>query len=303
MQLSFSSLTKSPRKITKLVALASSLVLSACGYSFTNIPTLTPNLAYITIQSSDLQFFRAMQRSLTQASLTVISPDATKEQLSQVVTQISKLEVRSQAPALTALTKAQQERALANATPPQTKQSSAQNRNNKAPTAVLGGYAHDNNISECVGENLTFACVAKYIPHLAITNISRQNKSLSLFTDGTTAQQLVVTDVQSDLYIPYLGKIEINEILTDSQLYNAQDPLTNLRAKETLEQVYNGLITDALAAKVIYVLQAQTNAQLYQLGQALSEREYKIQQTSDRLVRQAQQEQKALQSRLDAQKN
>lgn len=261
--------------------LVAPLVLTSCSnLELANIPKYDSAYQYITLTSSDIKMYRALKDALTKQHLEVITPQSSKQQLEHVVQVVSSFYQRSYGYIPDAKVNLQQDTNL--------KQKSSTQKNDKHIELTNKSYQDSNNIYtssnpskvilnqdiisethlnyknilDCKGANLTYDCVANFIPNVTVISYSLASKDISRYSNDDAAQRLKIFETSTRFTIPYLGSISLNDLTSDITLSANTNPLSDLRQHEQIEDIFMVESASKIANKIVYILEDQTKRNL-----------------------------------------
>lgn len=125
-------------------------------------------------------------------------------------------------------------------------------------------------IEQCAGANLTYQCVANFIPNLEVRSYRTTSTPISLYADGDTAQNLRQVELNTSFSMPYLGSISLIEQVSDASLSSSNNPMANIRLQEKLDDTYMLASASQIVNKVEYILEDLTARQARMVEQRLN---------------------------------
>lgn len=107
-------------------------------------------------------------------------------------------------------------------------------------------------------KDLSFTCVARYVPTLRVTNITTQTKALSVFpNNGVVAQEAFIVALSSELSIPGAGVIQLNDTSQNDYVSNQYTPLASINRNSLLLTTAYKDLSRKIATKVVFVYNNQ----------------------------------------------
>lgn len=107
-------------------------------------------------------------------------------------------------------------------------------------------------------EELSFTCVARYVPTLRVTNINTQTKALSVFpNNGVVAQEAFIVSINTELLIPGAGVIQLNDMSQNDYVSNQYTPLASINRNSLLLTTAYKDLSRKIATKVVFVYNNQ----------------------------------------------
>ncbi|MFC6277121.1 hypothetical protein [Psittacicella hinzii] len=222
------------------------LGLSSCvNYSVVNVPHISYDYKYLTLSSPDPDLYRILRDTLARENIFVVDQTTSQEQLATLVREVG-----------TSMTQHRKQVPLRNINyRPQT--TSATSGNLTRQSTDKNPY-NITKIEQCTGEHLNLDCIRNFIPELNIVSYSESLKNLTLNNSGSAVQKLFIGNLVTYLNIPHFGTININEISSDTQLYDDKQPLAAIRAGQQATLLMQKTVAEAIVNKVVFVFEDQT---------------------------------------------
>ncbi|RIY37516.1 hypothetical protein [Psittacicella gerlachiana] len=227
-------------------ALGITLVLNSCSnYSVVNVPYISNNYRYVTLQVKDYTLYQDLRDELARQDILVLDEHTSRSQLETVVKNVG-----------SALKNANKQVASQNISyRPSNYQ--AQQLNDKT-TLEAQNPLNITSIEQCTGANLNLACIRNFIPHVNIDSYSQSNKVLSRLADGSSGQVLYSGNIMGSVYIPTLGDIPLLDIQSDTQLNDDDQPLAQIRVQAQSTQLLKKSVVESIVGKIVFIFEDQT---------------------------------------------
>ncbi|RIY34406.1 hypothetical protein CKF54_00675 [Psittacicella hinzii] len=217
-----------------LGSLALVALLAGCtNYSVVNVPHISNNYRYVTLQADDYDLYSDLRDQLAVQDIEVITNKTSKAKLLDIVRKVS---VNKKVLPVDEV---------------RYRPAGFEGSNSLNPLEITS-------IDQCVDNHLNLACIQNFIPNIFINSYAQDSKTLSRLEDGSTGQIIYIANATGTISVPTLGSVSLLDIQSDTQLNDETQPLAQVRTAKQNTILLKRTIAESIVNKIVFILEDQT---------------------------------------------